>query len=63
MRRQLLQHFVYHVKCVVTNATEFWKITHMGTHEIIRIFMFSGLLIRAGYSFKQFQDFSCNLRY
>ena len=31
-------------------VTEFWKITHMGVHEIIRIFMFSGLLIRAGHS-------------
>ena len=33
-----------------TNVTEFWKITHMGACEII--FMFSGLLIRAGYSFE-----------
>ena len=33
-------------------VTEFWKITHMGAREIIRIFMFSGLLIRAGNSFE-----------
>ena len=36
----------------MANVTEFWKITHMGEHEIIRIFMFSGLLIRTGHSFK-----------
>ena len=33
-------------------VTESWKITHMGVHEIIRIFMFSELLIRAGHSFE-----------
>ena len=33
-------------------VTKFWKITHMGAREIIRISMFSGLLIRAGHSFK-----------
>ena len=33
-------------------VTEFWKITHMGVRGIIRIFMFSGLLINAGHSFK-----------
>ena len=43
-------------------VTEFWKITHMGAHEIIRIFMFSELLIRAGHSFKTISKiFSCNL--
>ena len=26
--------------------TEFWKITHMGAREIIRIFMFSGVTIK-----------------
>ena len=36
-------------------VTEFWKITHMGARGIIRIFMFSGLLINAGHSFKIFQ--------
>ena len=35
-----------------TYVTEFWKITHMGVREIIRIFMFSGLLIRAENSFE-----------
>ena len=33
-------------------VTEFWKITHMGVREIIRIFMFSGLLIRTGHRFE-----------
>ena len=33
-------------------VTEFWKITYMGSCEIIGIFMFSGLLIKAGHSFK-----------
>ena len=32
------------------NVTEFWKITHMGTREIIRTFVFSWLLIRAGHA-------------
>ena len=41
-------------------VTEFWKITHMGTNEKIRIFMFSELLIRAGHSFKNISKiFSC----
>ena len=31
-------------------VTEFWKITHMGAREIIRISCF-WLLIRAGHSF------------
>ena len=44
-------------------VTEFWKIIHMGTREIIKIFMFSGLLIRAGYSFENISEFSCNLSY
>ena len=35
-------------------VTEFWKITHIVAREIIRIFMFSGLLIRAGHSFKKY---------
>ena len=33
-------------------VTEFWKITHMGACEIIRIFMFSVLLIRVGHRFE-----------
>ena len=37
--------------CYTYFVTEFWKITHMGVHEINRIVMFSGLLIRAGHSF------------
>ena len=41
------QYFIIsHILCAY--VTEFWKITHMGAREIIRIFMFSGLLIRAG---------------
>ena len=28
-----------------TYVTKFWKITHMGVREIIRIFMFGGLLL------------------
>ena len=37
---------------------------HMGTCEIIRIFMFSGQLIRTEHTvLKIFQEFSCNLRY
>ena len=32
--------------------TKFWKITYIGVHEIIRISMFSGLLIRAGNNFE-----------
>ena len=34
--------YIYYIGVCVT---EFWKITHMGVHEIIRIFMFSGLLL------------------
>ena len=43
----------------VQNVTEFWKITHMGVCEIIRIFMFS----EEGAVLKIFQEVSCNLRH
>ena len=33
-------------------VTEFWKITHMGMPEIIKIFMFSELLLQAAHRFK-----------
>ena len=42
---------VYMCMCLIY-VTEFWKITHMVVHEIIRIFMFGVLLIRAGNKFK-----------
>ena len=38
-------------KLLIVYVTEFWKITHMGVREIIRIFMFSVLLIRVGNKF------------
>ena len=48
----------------INTVTEFCKmITHIGAREIIGIFMFSGSLIKAGRSFKIFQELSCNLRY
>jgi len=34
-------------------VTEFWKITHIGEHETIRIFMFNWLLLRAEHTFKK----------
>ena len=37
-----------------TVMTELWKITHMGACEIIRIFMFSELLLRGGSSYKKY---------
>ena len=37
---------------LLSHVTEFWKITHMGMREIIRIFMSSVLLIRAGHRFE-----------
>ena len=51
------------VGTVLQYVTEFWKITHMGAHEIIRIFMFSVLLIRAGKKFKNISRISCTPRY
>ena len=39
--KKIIMIFRYYV-------TEFWKITHMGVHKLIRIFILSGLLIRAG---------------
>ena len=39
---------------LITHVTGFCKITHNGVSEIIRIFMFNGLLLRAEYTFKIF---------
>ena len=57
VRRLLIQHFVDHVKCAATNATELWKITHMGTREIIRIFMFSGLPEEGGHDISATENY------
>ena len=35
-------------------VTEFWKITHMSVHEIIRIFVIDGFLLRAEHTFKKY---------
>jgi len=44
-------------------VTEFWKITHVGMHGIIRISEFDGFLFRAKkQSLKIFYLFCCNLR-
>jgi len=37
---------------LATYVAEFWKITHMGAHKIIRIFMVGGFLLRADHTFK-----------
>jgi len=38
--------------CIIKNVTEFWKITHMGAPETIRIFEFTMALLIAETTFK-----------
>jgi len=48
---------------VLIIVTEFWKITHMGAPETIRIFEFSMALLIAETTLKIFLNSTCNFRY
>jgi len=53
----------YMEMCLGKNVTKFWKITHMGVPETIRIFEFSMALLIAETTLKIFLNSTCNFKY